>query len=117
MNYLLRIIAPVLPLVVLFAADAAAANSHTLLQNPLQFPDIAGAVAGFLKVMVMVALPIISLFIVYSGFLFVKAQGNEEQLGTAKKNLLYVIIGSILILGAWVIATLIGGTVTQILRG
>ncbi len=117
MNKLLHIGSTVVSLGILAVADVAAATSHNLLQNPLQFPDIATAVAGFLRVLVMVALPIISLFIVYSGFLFVKAQGNQEKLGDAKRNLLYVIIGSILILGAWVIATLIGGTVTQILRG
>ncbi len=117
MKHVSHTVAHLLALSIIALADVAQATSHTQLQNPLQFPDIATAVAGFLKVMVMVALPIISLFIVYSGFLFVKAQGNEEQLSKAKTNLLYVIIGSLLILGAWVIATLIGGTVTQILRG
>jgi heme/copper-type cytochrome/quinol oxidase subunit 4 len=93
---------------------ALAANE---LQNPLSVSSISEFIALSLRVMVQVALPIISLFIVYSGFLFVSAQGNEEQLVKAKKNLLYVIIGAILILGAWVIATLIGGTVSQVLRG
>lgn len=89
------------------------------LQNPLNpaFSSIPNFVAGALKVMVMVALPIISLFIVYSGFLFVKAQGNSEALGKARQNFVYVVLGSILILGAWVIATLIGGTVTQLTNG
>lgn len=86
------------------------------LQNPLnpEFSSIPNFVSGVLKVMVMIALPIISLFIVYSGFLFVAAQGNSEKIDQAKRNFLYVIIGATLILGAWVIANLIGGTVTQI---
>jgi len=89
------------------------------LQNPLNpnFSSIPAFIAGALKVMVMVALPIISLFIVYSGFLFVSARGNSEGISKAKDNFKYVIIGAILILGAWVIATLIGGTVTQLTRG
>ena len=62
----------------------------------------------------MVALPILTLFIVYSGFLFISAQGNSSELETAKKNFAYVVIGAVLILGAWVIATLIGGTVAQL---
>lgn len=97
----------------------AFAQSSGQLLNPLssEFSSIPGFIAGFLRVVVMVALPIISLFIVYSGFLFVKAQGNEEQLATAKRNFLYVVVGAILILGAWVIATLIGGTVTQLVNG
>ena len=95
------------------------ADAQTQLNNPLNptFSSIPNFIAGALKVLVMVALPIISLFIVYSGFLFVAAQGNEEKLSKAKSNLMYVIIGAILILGAWVIATLIGGTVSQLMTG
>lgn len=97
----------------------ALVSADSQLNNPLNssFSSIPSFIAGALKVMVMVALPIISLFIVYSGFLFIKAQGNEAGLSEAKNNLIYVIIGSILILGAWVIATLIGGTVSQLTTG
>ena len=96
-----------------------AAQSAGTLQNPLNsaFSSVPNFIAGFLKVVVMVALPIISLFIVYSGFMFVMARGNSEKLGQARENFLWVIIGAILILGAWVIATLIGGTVSQLTTG
>ncbi|HEY4522372.1 MAG TPA: hypothetical protein VJH91_01900 [Candidatus Paceibacterota bacterium] len=96
-----------------------AAQSAGTLQNPLNsaFSSVPNFIAGFLKVVVMVALPIISLFIVYSGFMFVLARGNSEKLSKARENFLWVIIGAILILGAWVIATLIGGTVSQLTTG
>jgi hypothetical protein len=89
------------------------------LKNPLApgFDTIPLFIAGALKVLVMVALPIITLFIVYSGFKFVAAQGSESKLTEAKHNFMYVILGSLLILGAWIIATLIGGTVDQLTRG
>ncbi len=98
----------------LLATDVAFAQ----LKNPLNdsFSSIPQFISGALKVMVMVALPIITLFMVYSGFLFVLAQGNQETLAKAKTNFLYVIIGSILILGAWVFASLIGGTISQLTR-
>ncbi len=100
--------------ILLMATDVAFAQ----LRNPLNdnFSSIPQFVSGALKVMVMVALPIITLFMVYSGFLFVFAQGNQEQLAKAKTNFVYVIIGSILILGAWVFASLIGGTISQLTR-
>jgi len=87
------------------------------LDNPLnsQFSNVPAFISGALKVLVMVALPIIALFIVVSGFMFVLARGNEQKLSEARKNFMYVIIGSLLILGAWLIATLIGGTVTQLI--
>lgn len=86
------------------------------LENPLNpaFSSIPAFIEGVLRVFVTVALPIITLFIVISGFMFVWALGKPEALKTARRNFFYVIIGSILILGAWVLATLIGGTVTQL---
>ena len=92
------------------------AHAATGLENPLNssFSTIPAFIAGALKVLVMVALPIITLFLVISGFMFVLARGNSSKLEEAKKNFVYVIIGALLILGAWVIATLIGGTVTQL---
>lgn len=100
--------------VLLFAATVAHAQGG--LQNPLNsnFSTIPAFIAGALKVLVMVALPIITLFLVVAGFMFVFARGNSSKLEEAKKNFVYVIIGALLILGAWVIATLIGGTVTQL---
>ena len=88
------------------------------LQNPLNpsFSTIPTFIEGALKVLVMVALPIVSLFIIISGFMFIMARGNSTKLEDAKKNFVYVILGALLILGAWVIATLIGGTVTQLLK-
>ncbi len=86
------------------------------IQSPLNpaFSTIPGFIAGALKVLVQVSLPIISLFIVYSGFLFVFARGNTEKLSQARTNFLYVIIGALLILGAWLIASLLSSTVTQL---
>ncbi len=95
-----------------FAADGAKAG----IPNPLKFGTVPEFIAAALQAMVMISLPILTIFIVYSGFLFVSARGNSSQLEKAKSNFLYVIIGSILILGAWVIATLIGGTVTQLIE-
>ena len=88
------------------------------LQNPLndQFSSIPAFIAGALKVLAMIALPIISLFVVISGFYFLTAQGNEHKLEEAKKNFFYVIIGALLILGAWILATLIAGTISQLTK-
>ena len=51
---------------------------------------------------------------IYSGFLFVTAQGNETKLKTAKTALLYTAIGTALLLGAWVFAKAICGTIEAI---
>ena len=81
--------------------------------NP-DFSTVPDFIAGVLRVVVMIALPIITIFIVFAGFQFLSAQGNSGKLETAKKNFMWVIIGTLLIMGAWVLATLIAGTVIQL---
>lgn len=84
------------------------------LENPLRFNSVSEFINGLLEAVVYIALPIISLFIVYAGFLFVTARGDTNQISTARKNFLYVVIGALLILGAWALAELIGGTIEQL---
>jgi len=68
-------------------ALAPVVDAATGLENPLNssFSTIPAFIAGALKVLVMVALPIITLFLVISGFMFVLARGNSSKLEEAKK--------------------------------
>ena len=87
------------------------------LGNPLNpaLSSIPAFIEAVTRAVVLIALPIIALFIVYAGFKYVFARGDASKISEAHSNFVYVIIGAILILGAWVFATLIGGTVTQLL--
>ena len=51
---------------------------------------------------------------IYSGFLYVTAQGNETSLKTAHRALLYTSIGTAILLGSWVIAKVIETTINQL---
>lgn len=116
MHIITRIILPsCVAFMLLMIPVSSYANSHGL-RNPVIFPDIARFIEGALRALVTIALPIVAFFIVYSGFLFVKARGNPGELGKAKENFKWVILGSALILGAWVLATMIAGTVGQLVR-
>ena len=57
---------------------------------------------------------VIVFFIIYTGFLFVKAQGKPEEISKVKEILLYVVIGAAIILGANLIATAIQGTIFKL---
>ncbi|HTR18916.1 MAG TPA: pilin [Candidatus Paceibacterota bacterium] len=92
------------------------AQSSTF-NNPAKDASFQAFIADFLKAIVEISLPILTLFIVYAGFKFVFARGNPDGIKEAKRNFLYVILGAILILGAWVLATLIASTATQVLGG
>lgn len=87
------------------------------IPNPLK--NGTDSLYGFIKdVINNILLPvggvIVVIMIIYSGFMFVTARGNEAKLATAKKNFLFVAIGTAVLLGAWVIATVIENTIKQL---
>lgn len=86
------------------------------LQNPLSTNSITEFVAQVLDVVAMIAFPFVVLAIIYTGFLFVKAQGNDDKLKEAKQALFYTLIGALIVLGATTLADAIQGTIDQ-LRG
>jgi hypothetical protein len=51
---------------------------------------------------------------VYTGFLYVTAQGNTTKIATAHRALLYTSVGTAILLGAWVIATMIRTTIESL---
>lgn len=86
------------------------------LDNPFSGPD---SLFELLKsVMNDIVLPIggvlAVLAFIYSGFLYVTAQGDETQLKTAHKALLYTAIGTAVLLGSWVLANVICETIGQL---
>lgn len=51
---------------------------------------------------------------IYSGFLYVTAQGSEDKIKKAHKALLYTSIGTAVLLGAWVIANVVCRTIAAL---
>jgi hypothetical protein len=96
--------------------NAAGTEVTTKIVNPLgdKITDIPSFISALIEIVLIVGIPIIALAIIYTGFLFVQAQGNSEKITTAKKSLVYTLIGAVLLLGAFVIANAIGKTVEEI---
>jgi hypothetical protein len=66
-------------------------------------------------VLVGIIAPIVlTLALLYTGFMFITAQGNSSKLEEARRNFIYVIAGGILLLGAYVILEVITNTVEQL---
>ncbi len=84
------------------------------INNPLKFSTIQGFIKAILEVVMTIGIPIAVFFIIYSGFLFVTAQGDETQLKKAKETLKWALIGTAVLLGAWVLATAVEGTIKNI---
>lgn len=86
------------------------------IKNPIKADNLQDFIQSFIKGVLLIGIPILVLFIIYAGFLYVKAQGNPGELEVAHRTLLYTIIGAALLLGAFVIANAIVGTVSEIER-
>ena len=84
------------------------------LTNPLDSNSILQLIQKLLETVVQIGIPIIALAIVYAGFLFVKAQGNESKITEAKEVLLYTVIGAGIVLGATVISGVIQATIKSL---
>lgn len=89
--------------------------SSTHLLNPLggttSFSDLVSNVAG---IAARIGFMLAVVYIIYAGLMFVVARGKPAELEKAKKNLLYVVLGTGILLGAWVIAKVIFATIQQL---
>lgn len=81
------------------------------LANPLKAKSIDAFILSIIEVIMVFLIPIIVLYIMYAGFLFVTARGNATQIADAKRALLYAIIGGVIVVGAKLIIDVIQGTV------
>lgn len=96
------------------SADQTACNPSTELCNPTKFESIPALFEAVLKIAAEIGSVIIILALIYSGFLFVMARGNEEELTKAKRAITYTVIGAVLVLGAWAFSVAISNTIHTI---
>lgn len=91
------------------------------LYNPLGCNNgndtLDSLIVKILDTVLLIGVPILTVMIILTGFDFVMAQGNSDKLTKAKEKLLYTVIGGFVLLGAFVIAESVQGTVTDILSG
>ncbi len=83
------------------------APSAVKLNNPLKVDSLQDFFQAIISVVIILATPIIVFFVIYAGFLYVTARGNPDQITQANRALTYAIIGAVIILGAFAIATIV----------
>lgn len=86
------------------------ASNSGIVSNPLKVDNVVDFISLVLSEIVRVGAILCVLALVYVGYLFVEARGNQEKISSAKKALWGTIIGIALLLGAQVIASIIKGT-------
>lgn len=95
---------------VAYAGDEFETGDVQAINNPIDIDNIPDFIAAITDAIVRLALPVIGVFVIYSGFLFVMAQGNSEKLSNAKRVLTFTLVGAAVILGADLIADVVAGT-------
>lgn len=87
------------------------------LTNPLgENTDIYSFLETLVDLVVQIGFYVALVAIIYSGFLFVTAQGNESKLEKAKNALTYSLIGTAILMSAWVFAIAIKGAVDDVVN-
>jgi hypothetical protein len=86
-----------------------------IIVNPFKQDTIEGLINVVLNdILIPIGGVVAVIMVMYAGFLFVTARGNEAQITKAKQALLYAVIGAAILLGAKVISDAISKTITQL---
>lgn len=86
------------------------------LCNPLKYDSIEQLIPALLDILAQVGLIICTFFIIFAGFQYVIAQGNPEKIKKAHSILLWAFVGTAVLLGAKVLASILGNTLNQIIK-
>ncbi len=90
-----------------------AANESTgfIFDNPIsKGTNIFALVHAILDFVVKIGTIAVIFMVIYSGFLFVKAQGDSGAIIAAKDTFFWTVIGGVVLIGAKVLATVICNT-------
>ncbi len=99
----------------LLAQGSPDPSLQTTFPNPLKTNDLIGFIELIINNVVLpIGSVVVVFFIIFTGFLFVTAGGNEEKLKTAKSALLWTIVGAAILLGSWAISVAITNTIDAI---
>jgi len=93
---------------------AQSGGAGATINNPISATDFTSLLKLILQIVTEIGAIVVVIFIIYSGFLFVTARGNEEKISEAKRALTWTLIGAAILLGANAIALAVQGTVTSL---
>lgn len=79
--------------------------------------DLLSIIGSILKNIVLpIGAVLVVLFIIYSGFTFLTAQGNPKAIDDAKRRFLYSLIGGVILLGSVAISKALQTTIGQVIN-
>jgi hypothetical protein len=90
------------------------AVAGSALVNPLCASSLTDLLNEVLAYTVEIGSLFLTIMLIYVGFLFVAARGNEEKVGQARNALLWTVIGGLILLGASALAQVITATISNL---
>lgn len=86
------------------------------ITNPLggDVNSLSALLGAVTDVLIQLGAIVAALAIMYGGFLYVTAQGNEEKLQKAQATVTWALVGTAVLLGSRVIYKVIAGTIKEI---
>ena len=86
-------------------SSGSGVGPDVVLTNPIGADTIPAILDNIINFMLIVAAPIAVIMTIYAAYLFITAGDNQEKVKTARKTLMYVIIGvAILILSKGIVS-------------
>jgi hypothetical protein len=83
--------------------------------NPLSTgSSLEALLLKIVDIVIFMLIPVIVLMLVYTGFLFVQAQGNPAKISEAKKVFVWTLVGAFVILAAQTLQVVIKDTVDSL---
>jgi len=92
-------------------ANGGGGTRTVKLLNPLKVDTLAEFLNLVLDIVILIAVPIIIFFIIWSGFMYVTAQGKPEKIADATRAFTWTVVGAVILLGAKVLLAIITNTV------
>jgi len=93
---------------------SSAAIAYAQIQNPISSGSFAELIKRIAQEIRPIAITFSVVFIIYSGFLFVTASGNQEKLKSAKTTFTWTIVGTAIVVGASLLAEVVINTIRNL---
>ena len=98
-----------------FSVESVAGGSTGGIPNPLGKTDSLSAFFnGIVSVLIELGTIVSVLGIMYGGYMYATAQGDEEKLGKARTTITWALVGTAVLLGARTIMAAVSDTISQL---
>lgn len=92
---------------ILNVALISGAHAQDEFDNPVESGTFGVLITKLAAIITQVVLPLVILFLILAGAMFVFGRGNPQQITRAKTIFWWTVIGAAIIVGAWAIASAI----------